>query len=139
MYADTEQLCCEKCGRPLQSEAKNGFYFNGSTMFYVGDNGVFHYVDLTPVEAKLVKYLAERFGSHVHRERIYVNIWGYESDVLPKIIDVMVCKIKKKLANSPYDIQNKWGFGYGIFFRQSVGNCEPVHPTNPQENVANAH
>ena len=65
----------------------------------------------TPKEAAILHYLLQREGQPVSKEALYEAVCGPLSDVEIKIIDVWVCKVRKKLPEGA-DIKTHWGFGY---------------------------
>ena len=54
---------------------------------------------LTPKESDLLSYLLRRAGTCCSKERIYGLLYDEDSDVQPKIIDVYICKLRKRLGN----------------------------------------
>ncbi|WP_053081882.1 helix-turn-helix domain-containing protein [Methylobacterium aquaticum] len=69
---------------------------------------------LTPKEARLVGTLVRARGNVVSRSRLMVALYGLEPDVEPKIVDVFVCKIRKKLrsVDVAVKIRNRHGEGF---------------------------
>lgn len=65
---------------------------------------------LTPMETKYVGVLIRR--EIANRDMIFNAIYGGLSDRDPKIIDVHICKIRKKLAAKGFEIKNRYGEGY---------------------------
>lgn len=47
------------------------------------------------------------------RDNMNTHYSKYREDILPKIIDVHICKIRQKLP-APTAIETVWGFGYRI-------------------------
>ena len=70
------------------------------------------YFDLTPQEAVcfgvLLKNRAPRRSAFMHA--LYSH--KVEDEVGEKIIDVFVCKLRKKLASHDIEIKTHWGDGY---------------------------
>ena len=71
---------------------------------------------LTSKEAKLLGTLVRARGNTVSVPRLMVALYGLEPDVEPKIIDVFVCKIRKKLraVDAAVKIRTRWGEGYAL-------------------------
>ncbi len=76
-----------------------------------------------PVEWALTQQEARVFGVLVNRElatkdavmaALYSDRPGEEGEVEPKIVDVFVCKIRKKLKPFGLTIQTVWGQGYAL-------------------------
>lgn len=68
---------------------------------------------LTRKEATVVNALLVH--GRLSRERIYHECYGgFDASDMPepKIVDVFICKIRKKLAPHNVSIQNMWGFGF---------------------------
>lgn len=69
---------------------------------------------LTGVEGRIAEVLYKNLGKQVHRNAIYEAVYfDYIKDSPePKIIDVKVCHMRKKLEGSGFEIETVWGFGY---------------------------
>lgn len=71
------------------------------------------YAALTRQEAALFGQLVALPGKLITRERLLANLYLVEADEPQiKIIDVIVCKLRKKLSPLDVDIQTVWGRGY---------------------------
>jgi Transcriptional regulatory protein, C terminal len=80
---------------------------------------------LTRLEARLMAALVDRIGQCVGKGALMGALYfdrAAEPD--PKIVDIMVCKIRKKIAGSGFVIETVWGQGYRAKF-----------DAPPQENV----
>ncbi|MGI4852048.1 MAG: response regulator transcription factor [Janthinobacterium lividum] len=73
-------------------------------------------IDLTKREYAILELLAMRRGSTLSKEVFLNNLYGASMDELDmKIIDVFVCKLRKKIAkalNQDNYIKTVWGRGY---------------------------
>ncbi|BAQ44357.1 helix-turn-helix domain-containing protein [Methylobacterium aquaticum] len=71
---------------------------------------------LTTQEAAMLKALADQPQGFLHKEGIYIALYGEisASTPHPKIIDVVVCKTRKKIAPFGIVIETVWGRGYQI-------------------------
>lgn len=59
-------------------------------------------VDLTPMEFRLLRYLASNPGRPFSREQLIEALWGYDSDVgSDRTIDVHVRHLRQKLEEEP--------------------------------------
>lgn len=68
---------------------------------------------LTDRESQLASALKARFGKPVKKLALYDIVYPYEShQPNEKILDVWICKLRRKLRNSPYGIETIWGRGY---------------------------
>jgi len=78
--------------------------------------------NLTPTETIMADLLYAKLNQNVRRTSLmdaaYFSRPDEELDI--KIIDVLICKIRKKLANSPYRIVNVWAFGYSMVPQESA-------------------
>jgi len=72
-------------------------------------------VHLTPKEYQILELLALGKGTTLTKEMILNHLYGGMDEPQLKIIDVFVCKLRKKLANasgSKNYIKTMWGRGY---------------------------
>jgi DNA-binding response OmpR family regulator len=69
---------------------------------------------LTRLETRLMAALVEKLGQCVAKgplmDALYFDRAHEEPD--PKIVDILVCKIRKKIAGSGFVIETVWGQGY---------------------------
>ncbi|HQT47342.1 MAG TPA: response regulator transcription factor, partial [Acidocella sp.] len=73
-------------------------------------------VTLTKKEYQIAEILALRKGVVLSKEAILDHLYGGLDEPNPKIIDVFICKIRKKLAVMGVDdfIETNWGRGYMV-------------------------
>lgn len=71
-------------------------------------------VTLTRKEYQIAEILALRKGTVLSKEAILDHLYGGLDEPNPKIIDVFVCKIRKKMQSLGVDdfIETNWGRGY---------------------------
>jgi two-component system, cell cycle response regulator CtrA len=72
-------------------------------------------VHLTGKEYQMLELLAMRKGSTLTKEMFLSHLYGGMDEPEMKIIDVFVCKLRKKLANASGGkdyIETVWGRGY---------------------------
>jgi two-component system cell cycle response regulator CtrA len=72
-------------------------------------------VYLTGKEYQMLELLALRKGTTLSKEMFLNNLYGGTEEPEPKIIDVFICKLRKKLANASGGtdyIETVWGRGY---------------------------
>ena len=72
-------------------------------------------VHLTSKEYQILELLTLRKGTSVTKEMFLTNLYGGMDEPEIKIIDVFICKMRKKLANvslSKNYIETVWGRGY---------------------------
>lgn len=97
------------------------FYFDGKSPTVDGKP-----IALTPRENSLLECLVKRAGRTVPREVIYTSLYGNGGqDVDPKIIDVYVCKLRKKLGAAAEYIGTAFGTGYRLGAPQDGAMAAP--------------
>lgn len=72
-------------------------------------------IDLTQIEYLIMKLFIENEDQSLTREEILKNVWGsgYYGD--PKIVDVNIRRLRRKIEDNPSDpkfIKTVWGYGY---------------------------
>lgn len=58
-------------------------------------------IDLTPLEFKLLKALAEHAGMVLSREQLLERVWGYDYYGEDRVVDVHIGRIRQKLEADP--------------------------------------
>ena len=77
-------------------------------------------IDLTPHEYRILRQLLKRPGQVFSRSSLIACIYGNESAISPKAIDVHVHHLRAKLADERGDmIQTVRGFGYKFTLRKT--------------------
>jgi len=72
-------------------------------------------VNLTPIEQKLLLYLADNVGRVMTDEQILENVWGPGYEDYPTNVKVYVRRLRQKIEadpNKPRYILTRWGVGY---------------------------
>jgi DNA-binding response OmpR family regulator len=69
-------------------------------------------IRFTPKEFELFRYLVERAGRVLTRERLLERVWGYESDVETRSIDAHIRRLRMKLGPARKHIETIVGIGY---------------------------
>ncbi|MCU4160937.1 response regulator transcription factor [Acidiphilium sp. AL] len=79
-------------------------------------------VSLTKKEYQIVEILALRKGCVLSKEAILDHLYGGLDEPNPKIIDVFICKIRKKLAalGAGELIETNWGRGYMVAEKRAM-------------------
>ena len=68
---------------------------------------------LTLMEARLMRALAEKSDRLVSKSALMDALYfDRAEEVEPKIVDVLVCKIRRKVRGSAWAIETVWGQGY---------------------------
>jgi two-component system alkaline phosphatase synthesis response regulator PhoP len=72
-------------------------------------------LDLSPREFELLRYLIERKGETVTRDRLLEDVWGYESYPSTRTVDTHIAKLRAKIGDSgsePRYVLTIHGAGY---------------------------
>jgi two-component system phosphate regulon response regulator PhoB len=69
-------------------------------------------IRLTSKEFELFRYLVERAGRVLTRERLLERVWGYESDVETRSIDAHIRRLRLKLGPARKHVETIVGIGY---------------------------
>ena len=69
-------------------------------------------IRLTPKEFELFRYMLERAGRVLTRERLLERVWGYESDVETRSIDAHIRRLRLKLGPARNHVETVVGLGY---------------------------
>ena len=72
---------------------------------------------LTTSERLLCKILHDAGGRAVRRGHLYDALYGLKPEADwadDKIVDVFICKIRRRLKGSQWQISTVWGFGYSL-------------------------
>jgi DNA-binding response OmpR family regulator len=69
-------------------------------------------IRLTHKEFELFRYLLERAGRVLTRERLLERVWGYETDVESRSIDAHIRRLRQKLGPARDHIETVVGLGY---------------------------
>jgi len=72
-------------------------------------------LDLSPREFELLRYLIERKGETVSRDRLLEDVWGYENYPSTRTVDTHIAKLRAKIGDSgsePRYILTIHGVGY---------------------------
>ena len=79
-------------------------------------SGAFHHghsvLDLAPRELRLLRALSRRAGHAVTKEQLLDAVFEGEAEVLPEAIEVVVYRLRKKLAPTGATIMTLRGLGY---------------------------
>jgi len=71
-------------------------------------------LELQPREFALLEYLMRHAGEVVSKTMILEHIWGYDFEPQTNVVDVLVCRLRKKIETKPDDkiIHTIRGVGY---------------------------
>jgi len=91
-------------------------------------------VHLTGKEYEILELLSLRKGTTLTKEMFLNHLYGGMDEPEIKIIDVFICKLRKKLAQATdgnHYIETVWGRGYVL--RDSAAAAAPQQPQQPQQ------
>jgi two-component system, OmpR family, alkaline phosphatase synthesis response regulator PhoP len=69
-------------------------------------------IRLTPKEFELFRYLVERAGRVLTRERLLERVWGYDAEVDVRSIDAHIRRLRLKLGPARSHVETIVGLGY---------------------------
>jgi DNA-binding response OmpR family regulator len=69
-------------------------------------------IRLTHKEFELFRYMVERAGRVLTRERLLERVWGYESEVDTRSIDAHIRRLRLKLGPARHHVETVVGLGY---------------------------
>lgn len=89
----------------------------------------------TKGESAVFAALRNAKGAVVSKEAVYDAVYGNDPDggPEPKILDVFICKIRKKLVGSGYTIVTHWGLGWRM---TSVTGFDEAEETQVADDAA---
>lgn len=103
-------FCCPTCGQQLPAD--RGFIFDEEAGIVVGRGRV---ASLTRQEATVFAQLYAAMPRVCTKEQLLSNLYLHEQDEAEiKIVDVFICKIRKKLAPLGVEIATIWARGYRL-------------------------
>ncbi|MBM3498956.1 MAG: winged helix-turn-helix domain-containing protein, partial [Armatimonadetes bacterium] len=62
-------------------------------------------VRFTPKEFELLTMLARNAGKMMHREELLEHIWGYDSSIDSRTLDVHIGRVRSKIEENPREPQ----------------------------------
>ena len=71
-------------------------------------------VELTATEFKLLTTLLERRGRVQSRDRLLMDVWGYEGEMDTRTVDTHVRRLREKLGKTADQIETVRGVGYRL-------------------------
>ena len=81
--------------------------FDAYVLRYKGEE-----IRLTHKEFELVRYMVERAGRVLTRERLLDRVWGQDADVDARSIDAHVRRLRAKLGPARHHVETVVGIGY---------------------------
>ena len=99
----------------LQMKTDTSPYIVGSMRYEKESGAIYHdgsVMDLTPRELALLQALMARPGHAVAKEKLFELVFPCESDVQYEAVEVVVYRLRKKLANTGVTLMTLRGLGY---------------------------
>jgi two-component system phosphate regulon response regulator PhoB len=93
------------------------------------------YINLKGIEYRLLEFLMSNVGRTFNRTQLLTQVWGDDSEVDERTVDVNVQRLRKILSESGYDayVQTVRGFGYR-FSPPALGRLsDPIQLSDPLE------
>ena len=81
---------------------------------------------LTPLELRLLRYLADRSGRVVTNDELLRDVWGYANGVVTRTVTATAHRLRQKIeadAGAPDHVRTVWGVG----LRFEVAPTAPIH------------
>ena len=78
-------------------------------------------VRLTQKEFELFRYLVERAGRVLTRERLLERVWGYDAEVDTRSVDAHIRRLRAKLGTARHHIETLVGLGYRFVAEPRAG------------------
>ena len=69
-------------------------------------------IQLTALEFRLLTTIYSRRGRVQTRDRLLVDVWGYQADVTTRTVDTHIKRLREKLMDAGAYIQTVRGVGY---------------------------
>lgn len=111
---------CPVCGQPCHSLPVTLLPERGMVVA----NGKF--TVLTGKEMAILELLADRFPRVLSKDAILSLMYQFEDEPEIKIIDVFICKLRKKIEPIGVRIDTAWGKGYGLAVSEKPVVVQPL-------------
>ncbi len=72
-------------------------------------------IELTILENRILLYFLKNSNKVIHRDELMMVVWGYNSDVNTRTLDMHIVRLRKKIEDnpdSPHYLQTVRGIGY---------------------------
>lgn len=101
---------CPVCGSSLTGIALS---WNAERGVVVGEG---RFAVLPDSEGKILQLLIDRWPNVASKESLHHAIYGLDPDggAEIRIIDVFICRLRKKIKPLGVDIETSWGSGYSL-------------------------
>lgn len=78
-------------------------------------------VELTILENRMLLYFLKNMNKVINREELMMEVWGYNTDVNTRTLDMHIVRLRKKIENnpdSPLFLQTTRGVGYKFVYER---------------------
>ncbi|MES1978677.1 MAG: response regulator transcription factor [Pseudomonadota bacterium] len=109
------QLETERAGRAASAAPDPGNMMVGSLRYEKGSGAIYHeglVMELTPRELALLQALMVKPGHAVSKEKLFELVFPGEADVQYEAVEVVVYRLRKKLAGTGVTLMTLRGLGY---------------------------
>lgn len=119
MSMNWSEKYCECCGREYDDTLPPGIAMEGFGLIVDGKT-----IQVSPRELAVFKRLLRANGKPVQKRSTFFEVWGEDSEVNWKILDVILSTLRKKLNGTRVRIETIYGFGHKLVIAQ--GNVVPL-------------
>lgn len=79
-------------------------------------------ISFTQTELKMLSFMMQNPNKAYSRDELLETIWGYDTEVVTRVTDETLRRIRRKLSavNSNVSIQTIWGYGYKIELTENI-------------------
>ncbi|MGM0507963.1 MAG: response regulator transcription factor [Fusobacteriota bacterium] len=72
-------------------------------------------IDMTSIEYKILHLLIKNKSQVLTRQSILQEVWGSDKlNITDRVVDVNICRLKKKIESLNKDLSTVWGIGYTL-------------------------
>lgn len=77
-------------------------------------DGTYTDVSLTPLEFRILNFLADSKNEPKSRTQILEAVWSKNGNVTDRTVDTHICNLRKKLSGSTFNIETSPNLGYSL-------------------------
>ena len=107
--------------RNIENSNNKHFYLENEIKMDISAKKVFLNeveISLTKTEFLILEYFMKNKGLSCSREKIIIDVWGYDFDGEEKIVDVYINSLRKKIDSKSQYIHTVRGFGYIFQYKE---------------------
>lgn len=87
---------------------------------FITKDGQIEQIDLTPLEFKIISFLAKNVECVFNRDQLIDQIWGNGICINDRAVDTHMSNLRRKIKVSGYTIESIYGMGYVLRRSKSV-------------------